>query len=1129
MKWTFKIHANLALLGVLAFNFASISPANANVPAITSFSPGAGVVGTVVSINGLNFDPVAGNNVVHFGAVQAVVTGASATNLVVVVPAGATYAPVTETVNGLTAASSAFFLPTFASGGTLGLSSLSGPTNLTAGSGPYAMVMADVDGDGKPDLVVGNYNDGTVWVYRNLGTNGSLTSASFAPPVILTTGATSDILSLTVADLDGDGRLDIVVPNGVNNTVSIFQNLSSPGSLTTNSFGARVDFPVVGIQPASVVVQDLDGDGRPEIITANLGNNTVSVLRNIGSGGVITTNSFAPAINFSTPVGGPSCLAVGDVDGDGQPDLVTANHSTSSSVVSVFRNISTLGSINFATRVDLPGNVSQEETVALGDLDGDGKMDIVAGSYSGQTVSVYRNLSTPGHVAFAPTVDFGAGGSIHRGGIAIGDLDGDGRPDLALATQTGTKLSVFRNLSTPGSFTSTSLGPRIDFASGNNPVFVVIGDLDGDGRPDVSFPNYADNTLYLYHNVTPFGSSPVITTQPTNQTVPLGGNASFSVVAGGLPSLSYQWYFNTNNPVPGATNATLTLTNVQLSQAGNYTVAMTNFYGSTNSVSATLTVVLPPLITQQPQSQTVLSFSSASFTVAASGTGPLSYQWRKGGTNLVDGGNVSGSATTNLILASVGLGDAGNYDVVVGNPYAATNSAVAVLTVPQTGMTLGSVSAMSGSSVAVPVLMNALGVENTFLATVGYDPTKLALQNVQLGAATAGAYLQEVDSRTNIGLVGFAILLNSGSAVPAGTNQQVALVNFQALPVTSNTTVSLFFTNYPTLQQIYDTNFNLLPVIYAGGTVTLLPAEYEADVYPRTNGDHQVTVQDWLEEGRMVAGLDAPLSSDELLRADCAPRNAPDGVLTVADWVQAGRYALGLDPLTLVTLPSEPGIKSLPISGAMPPGGLIASRTLQIGNVTAQRGQTVSVPVQLVCTTNENAVGLSVSFDPNQLQLTGITLGSAMAGGRTNINGSQPGKLGLVIALPPGASLAAGTNQLLVLQFMTSTNASGLVMLSLDNSVAVLQVADKTANSLAANYVNGSVSLPPQPTLTTAVAGANLQLTWPVSTGTFQVQSANNPLGPWTNSTLPLTTNGANATVMVTATNQQQYFRLQGQ
>ena len=392
-----------------------------------------------------------------------------------------------------------------------------------------------------------------------------------------------------------------------------------------------------------------------------------------------------------------------------------------------------------------------------------------------------------------------------------------------------------------------------------------------------------------------------ITAQPTNQTVLVGGTANFSVTASGTGPLSYQWCANGTNIIVGATNSPLTLTNVQLSQNGySYSVLVTNLYGSTNSIAATLTVVLPPVITQQPQSQSVASYNSASFTVAATGTGPLSYQWRKGGTNLVDGGNVTGSTTTNLNLASISLSDAGNYDVVVSNPYATTNSAVADLAVPQTGMMLGSASVMSGNTVAVPVLMNALGVENTLLASVGYNPAALVLQSVQLGQAVAGAYLQEVDTKTNSGLVGFAIQLNTGSAMPAGTNEQLALLIFQALPVTSNTTVSVFFTNYPTPQQIYDNNFDLLPAVYSNGIVTLLPAEYEADVYPRTNGDNQVDPRDWQEIGRMVAGLDVPTNSDEFARADCAPRGVPDGVLTVADWVQAGRYALGLDRKSVV-------------------------------------------------------------------------------------------------------------------------------------------------------------------------------------------------------------------------------------
>jgi len=311
--------------------------------------------------------------------------------------------------------------------------------------------------------------------------------------------------------------------------------------------------------------------------------------------------------------------------------------------------------------------------------------------------------------------------------------------------------------------------------------------------------------------------------------------------------------------------------------------------------------------------------------------------------------------------------------------------------------------------------------------------------------------------------------------------------------------------------------------------VALAPAEYEADVYPRPTGDHQVGLSDWVEVGRMVAGLDTPTNSDEMLRADCAPRNAPDGILTVADWVQAGRYELKLDPLTLVTPPPAPSLLSLKSSQSTQS----PTRTLQIGTVSVGRGQTVNVPVLLVCTTNENAVGMTIGYDVSRLEFLNATLGSAIIGGRINVNTNHaPGEVGVALAMSPGLALAAGTNQVAVLQFAAMTNASGPAVLSLDGTVVKLQLADKTANVLAASYVNGAVNLPPQPVVTTAVTGTNLQLTWQVASGTFQVESASSPVGPWatnTASALSFVTNGANVTVTVTATNAQQYFRLIGQ
>jgi len=416
--------------------------------------------------------------------------------------------------------------------------------------------------------------------------------------------------------------------------------------------------------------------------------------------------------------------------------------------------------------------------------------------------------------------------------------------------------------------------------------------------------------------------------------------------------------------------------------------------------------------------------------------------------------------------------------------------------------------------------MAAAGVENAFQASVGYDPAKLVLQRVQLGSATAGAYLQEVDTLTNNGYVGFSIFLDSGFAsMPVGTNQEVAQLVFQALPVTTNTTVNLVFGDNPVGRATANNSLDSLPTIYQNGTVSLAPPVYAGDVYPRFGGDRQVNLFDWLETGKMVAGLDVP-TSNEMLRADCAPRNAPDGVLTVADWVQAGRYSAGLDPLTLVKLPVGPG------PGI--PGDSVPSCTVLVGTVAvAQPGQSVNVPVQVVCTGGESAVGLTVGYDTNYLAFVNATSPIPTNGGTINFNSSHGGELGLALALVPGKSLAPGTNQVAVLQFATASNASGPLALSLDDSVVKLQLADYMANTLAANYVNGAVVLPP--TLTTKMTNGQLQMSWPIATGDFQVESASSLRGPWSFSGLAIMTNGANAIVTVGATNQQQYFRLSGQ
>ncbi len=167
---------------------------------------------------------------------------------------------------------------------------------------------------------------------------------------------------------------------------------------------------------------------------------------------------------------------------------------------------------------------------------------------------------------------------------------------------------------------------------------------------------------------------PVIRTQPINQTVTQGQNAPLSVVAIGTAPLSYQWNFN-GLPVPGATNASLALTNVQPEDDGSYSAVVTNPGGSVTSAVAKLTVIIPPGITAQPQSQVVIQGNGASFSVAANGTTPFYYQW------YLDGSAFSGATKDTLLLADVQATDAGSYTVVVTNPGGSVTSEVATLTV----------------------------------------------------------------------------------------------------------------------------------------------------------------------------------------------------------------------------------------------------------------------------------------------------------------------------------------------------------------------------------------------------------------------------------------------------------------
>lgn len=167
---------------------------------------------------------------------------------------------------------------------------------------------------------------------------------------------------------------------------------------------------------------------------------------------------------------------------------------------------------------------------------------------------------------------------------------------------------------------------------------------------------------------------PTIVQSPTNQTVAAGSSALFTVAAEGTPELSYQWRFE-GADLAGQTSRTLSLLNVQPARAGNYSVLVSNPYGSVTSTVVTLTVLTyPPTITSQPQDRTGYEGQSVSFTVGATGTATLRYQWLRNGTNLPN------AIMPTLTVPNLQSNLTGLYQVIVSNPYGTATSRLAQLT-----------------------------------------------------------------------------------------------------------------------------------------------------------------------------------------------------------------------------------------------------------------------------------------------------------------------------------------------------------------------------------------------------------------------------------------------------------------
>jgi hypothetical protein len=348
------------------------------------------------------------------------------------------------------------------------------PKTLAVGNYPVSVAVGDFTGDGKLDIAVANQNDGTVSVLLGNG-DGTFETQKTVP-------VGTSLSALAVADVNGDGKADIIVSaNTFGDTVSVLLS-NGDGTFTpdpSSSPGLPLGTFAVGNGPEALAVADLNGDGLPDIITANYLDDTVSVLLNNGNGTFQTQQTFATGYR-------PSAVAVGDVNGDGIPDLVVPNQGSRSAPANTVSVLLGNGDGTFAP----PENVVVSlplSNVAVADVNGDGKSDIIFTSFSANTVGV---LLSNGDGSFRSLQRFTVRGlSRVPGAVAVADFDGDGRLDLVTSDASSGSVSVL-----PGNGDGT-FQTLPTFAVGSAPVAVAVADVNGDGKPDIVTANSLDRTV----------------------------------------------------------------------------------------------------------------------------------------------------------------------------------------------------------------------------------------------------------------------------------------------------------------------------------------------------------------------------------------------------------------------------------------------------------------------------------------------------------------------------------------------------------------------------------------------------------------------------------------------------------
>ncbi|MCM8881758.1 MAG: tandem-95 repeat protein [Candidatus Thiodiazotropha sp.] len=325
-----------------------------------------------------------------------------------------------------------------------------------------SVTTADVDGDGDVDVLSASAADDTIAWYENDG------AGNFSTANIITTTANGAV-DVTVADMDGDGDLDVLSASFSDDTIAWYENDGSENftahTITTAANGAE-----------TVTFADMDGDGDLDVLSASYNDDTIAWYENDGS------ENFTPH-DITTAAIGARDVTVADMDGDGDLDVLTASYDDDT--IAWYEND---GSENF-TAHNISTAMDGAYSVTTADMDGDGDLDVLSASAADDTIAWHENDGSENFTAHDITTTADSAFSV-----TTADVDGDGDLDVLSASAYDDTIAWYENDGSEN-FTTHTITTGADFATR-----VTTADVDGDGDLDVLSASDNDDTIAWYEN-----------------------------------------------------------------------------------------------------------------------------------------------------------------------------------------------------------------------------------------------------------------------------------------------------------------------------------------------------------------------------------------------------------------------------------------------------------------------------------------------------------------------------------------------------------------------------------------------------------------------------------------------------